>query len=127
MDKYMKVKLILILSIFTCCVKGLAFCSIQNELSFIERKIDLFESDADGKSHTSRIAKEIIITNLKYLEDYALRTIDENEKRIVKYKDRFCEQNADYILKKIKTAEKKIKNHEEILFSIQLLKLRIAA
>lgn len=105
--------------------------SSHSEFAFIERKVNLLHSEFD-KASTERLSEEIISKNIEYLEEVLFQSLNRSERKLARYKNRLkevkelaIEGNYDFKdPKKVKSLERRIKAIKEILFSIQVLKLR---
>lgn len=134
----MKIK-VLIASAMLLFSASTAFCGIKEELSFIESQINTLQSKCDSKEKPKcgKLSRELLISTLDRLEENVLCSINRYETKLEKYKEKLqngCAQNDEEsaedncnigLLKKIESTQKKIDNHKEMLFSIQMLKMRM--
>lgn len=85
-------------------------------------------SESDSQASESNT---VINTNVEYAESRVLKKISKEESRLKTYKEHLNNsQNGEEVkhwLKKVKSSEKKIKNLNEALFGIELLKTRIGS
>lgn len=130
-DVCMKIKFFVVFSILL--LNGFAFCGTQDPFS-MEKQLQVLQSEFNMASQElnkekAQMRKTIIQTNINFLENCLFQKIKKNESRLEKYKnnlnDNQDEIEAEYWLKKLESAEKKIKDLNEVIFGINLLKLRM--
>jgi hypothetical protein len=121
---------------------GAAYCSPQEDVAYLENQLQSIHANFE-QNDSSNVAQEIAFNNINLLETYVIKGLNRNLAKLEKYKARLKQMQSDYsneedssnsynfrdsrLQKKIDAAEMKAKAYKEILFGIQVLKLRMAS
>lgn len=127
----MKIKMFMILFVTFFCWNIFAFCDSQNDSDVFAKQIKLLQSEIDSGcgNEKGQIHHAVLKANIHYIECSILRKLKHAEEKLEKYKNNLSNsENGPQVqqwFKKMSLTEKKIKNLNEILLAIEMLKTKI--
>lgn len=125
--------MIIFLSSLLCCYQG-AYCGSEDNLPSVTPRLEMLQHNLEvycneSNPEKSRMNKTILEANIHYIESKVLSKIKHAESKMEKYQRSLNEsQNGAEVqiwLKKIRSTEKNIRNLNEVLLAIELIKARV--
>jgi len=121
--------IVLFLSI-SCLILGSSFACASD--SSISKQLEILKSEINtSMKEKNETRHSLIKVNIDYIESKVLTKIDRLESKLQNYTNSLHDSEngveVQYWSKKIDSTKKKIKDLNELIFGIEMLKLRIAS
>lgn len=123
----MKLKLCILFSALALCNNSFAFSSLEeSQLKILQSEFNRFSNEKNEEK--SQMRGKMLEVNIQYFENSITQKIKKNEVKLKKYENNLkMSLNGEEVqnwLKKMQSTEKKITYLNEILFGIEMLKVR---
>lgn len=124
----MRKNIVFLLTVFCLTLNvGALKASDQSQISLL-KELELLQHEMNNSGGKVNDKKMLLSTNISYFENRVLKKIKRAEERLENCKSSLedgDEDDAQYVLKRIESLEKKINDLNEILLAIKMLKNRL--